>query len=93
VMYAGRIVESGKTSEVFASPRHPYTSALLKSTPREVTSKKELLPTIPGTVMAPHERGIGCSFAPRCERAISRCNSERPELDSDLHQVACWSAL
>lgn len=93
VMYAGRIVESGETNEVFANPRHPYTSALLKSSPREITSKKDLLPTIPGTVMAPSERGVGCSFAPRCERAIDKCRADRPELDDAAHQVSCWRAL
>ena len=93
VMYAGRIVESGKANEVFAKPRHPYTSALLKSSPREFISKKDLLPTIPGTVMAPGDRGVGCSFAPRCTRAIDKCKTNRPELDDAAHQVSCWSAL
>jgi len=93
VMYAGRIVESGLTEEVFAQPQHPYTSALLKSSPREVNSKKDLLPTIPGTVMAPNERGIGCSFSPRCERAIEKCKSDRPEPSGSQHQVSCWSPL
>lgn len=91
VMYAGKIVESGTTHEVFASPRHPYTLALLNSSPRGDHQKNTHLPTIPGMVMAPSERGSGCSFAPRCSRALAKCRTENPSLDNFSHSVSCWN--
>jgi oligopeptide/dipeptide ABC transporter ATP-binding protein len=91
VMYAGKIVESGSTNEVFASPRHPYTYALLNSSPRGGHQKNTHLPTIPGMVMAPSERGNGCSFAPRCPRALAKCTTDNPELDQSAHSVSCWN--
>jgi len=91
VMYAGKIVESGSTSEVFSSPRHPYTYALLNSSPRGGHQKNTHLPTIPGVVMAPAERGNGCSFAPRCPRALAKCTTDNPKLDQSAHPVSCWN--
>jgi oligopeptide/dipeptide ABC transporter ATP-binding protein len=93
VMYAGKIVESGKTSEVFANPTHPYTVALLNSSPRAAKNVKMHLPTIEGMVMAPSERGVGCSFAPRCSRVIEKCHTQTPQLDKGEHAVACWNQL
>lgn len=92
VMYAGKIVESGKTEEVFKNPKHPYTHALLKSTPRTVTNTNEPLPTIPGMVLSPSERGAGCSFAMRCPKAFSEC-SKTPNLQGTPHAVACWRPM
>jgi len=93
VMYAGKIVESGKTSEVFANPTHPYTQALLNSSPRAAKNVKMHLPTIEGMVMPPAQRGTGCSFAPRCSRVIEKCHSQTPQLDNSDHAVACWNQL
>ena len=93
VMYAGKIVESGKTNEVFANPSHPYTVALLNSSPRAAKNVKMHLPTIEGMVMAPSERGVGCSFAPRCSRVIEKCHTQTPQLDKGEHAVACWNQL
>jgi oligopeptide/dipeptide ABC transporter ATP-binding protein len=93
VMYAGRIVEAGRTHEVLGRPRHPYTQGLLTSSPRRADRGRRLA-TIPGTVPPPGARGAGCSFAGRCGRALPRCMGERPELvASDGHAVACWNPV
>lgn len=91
VMYAGRIVESAATRALFASPRHPYTEALLGSIPRHSHTPHMPLNAIPG---APPNLGrlpVGCAFAPRCSYAQDRCREERPELTDDGtgHAVAC----
>lgn len=90
VMYAGRIVESGPVVEVFAKPQHPYTIALLKSSPRGGVRQTHLH-TIPGMVVAPGNRGVGCSFADRCERVTEICRTRRPTLTSTTHAVECWN--
>jgi len=82
VMYAGRIVEQGPTAEIFASPRHPYTAGLIASSPRNAR-KGQRLPSIPGLVPPPGKRGIGCTFAERCPRALEICRREFPPLAAD----------
>jgi len=93
VMYAGKIVESGLTKEVLNNPKHPYTYALLKTSPRVAIDPNLPLPTIPGMVMAPNERGNGCSFVPRCHKAIDKCTSNTPVLENTPRAVACWSPV
>jgi oligopeptide transport system ATP-binding protein len=90
VMYAGRIVESASTDEIFAHPTHPYNAALQQSIPA-LHKKGELLFTIPGlppdlTIEIP-----GCSFAPRCAHAIERCKEEPPSLQEATpnHRTSC----
>jgi oligopeptide/dipeptide ABC transporter ATP-binding protein len=92
VMYAGRVVERAPAAKLFRRPRHPYTAGLLSAMPR-LAPKGGKLPTIPGMVPPPGQRGIGCSFAERCVRALPRCRAERPELDpvGDSHLAACWN--
>jgi peptide/nickel transport system permease protein len=77
VMYAGEVVEQGRTAEVFAQPLHPYTAALLDSAPR---SDGSLPKPIPGAVPLPHELPSGCVFAPRCRFAAAECRTGRPTL-------------
>jgi len=92
VMYAGRIVERAAVDELFRRPRHPYTIGLLSSSPR-LGQRRATLPTIPGMVPAPAQRGTGCYFADRCARVTGRCNDETPTLAAvgPDHDVACWN--
>lgn len=72
VMYAGEVVERGRTSEVFARPRHPYTAGLLGSDPHSVPRSGRLR-AIPGTVPEVGHWPTGCRFAPRCPYATQAC--------------------
>jgi peptide/nickel transport system permease protein len=77
VMYAGEIVEQGRADEVFARPLHPYTTALLRSAPKEDGT----LPVgIPGVVPPPNAMPPGCAFAPRCPHCLPACETAPPPL-------------
>ena len=91
VMYAGRRMEIGPSGPLFATPSHPYTAALLASSPANYEAGAELV-TIPGRPPSLLETPKGCVFAPRCERAMTRCGSEPPPLRlySDELQSLCW---
>ena len=93
VMYAGRIVEQGSTSEVFSNPQHPYTLGLLASVPRTDRPRSKLLKTIPGQPIAMTSEDVGCAFAARCASAFDKCR-DRPNLlpgsDGGNHLAACW---
>ncbi len=92
VMYAGQIVELGTIDQVFSSPSHPYTRALLDTIPA-VNERGKPLPSIDGSVPSPKELPHGCSFAPRCHFSQQRCTSQSPVLASHLHTdhpVSCW---
>lgn len=89
VLYGGRLVETGTTSDVLRNPAHPYTRALLGSVPRP--NQSEVNP-IPGEPPAPGERPPGCPFAPRCPLADSECDT-MPQMENragDGHRSACW---
>jgi oligopeptide/dipeptide ABC transporter ATP-binding protein len=79
VMYAGRIVESGPTSDVIRRARHPYTRGLLDSLPHPELVDQPLVP-IPGTPPSPAERPAGCAFHPRCAHATAACRLQVPPL-------------
>ena len=80
VMYAGRIVEQGPTTEIFATPRHPYTRGLLDSLPR-IDHVVARLAAMPGALPQPGRLPPGCSFAPRCDRARPACVANMPRLE------------
>ncbi|GMG81958.1 ABC transporter ATP-binding protein [Paralimibaculum aggregatum] len=94
IMYAGRCVEEGPTSEVIARPRHPYAAGLLASLPGH-TEPGARLTQIPGSMPPLGALPEGCAFRPRCEHAYARCHLERPELEPDLpgRRVACYLPL
>jgi oligopeptide/dipeptide ABC transporter ATP-binding protein len=81
VMYAGEIVERGTVSQIFDNPQHPYTEALLNSTPRVEQPTEELEP-IEGNVPSLIDMGTGCYFAPRCPEAKEACYQIDPDFRS-----------
>jgi oligopeptide transport system ATP-binding protein len=96
VMYAGHIVESASTDELFTRPRHPYTLGLLKSVPRLDAARKERLDPIAGTPPSVTSDIVGCPFAPRCVYATQESRERTPELraiDRRDHFVACWNPV
>jgi oligopeptide/dipeptide ABC transporter ATP-binding protein len=91
VMYAGRVVERGPVEDVFTSPQHPYTEALLQSIPMLGMTQAEPLRVIRGTVPSPLDWPPGCRFQPRCDYAFEKCVAEHPPLfPVDRQQSACW---
>lgn len=90
VMYGGRIVEEGITKNVFTSPFHPYTAALLDSRCDYTTDVNKPINTIFGQPPRPDDRPPGCVFEPRCSHAISQCSMQVPALETSMdRQVAC----
>jgi peptide/nickel transport system ATP-binding protein len=91
IMYLGRIVEIGPTSEIFAAPRHPYTAALLRTIPEPDPGRAapRELPRgeVPDAVIPP----LGCGFHPRCSRAFAPCGWEGRDLRALLEQR--WTTL
>ena len=83
VMYAGRIVETGPTSALLQSPLHPYTEALLKSTPRvDQKGGGRLFPIKGLTPRLSDEKLTECAFAPRCRRVREGCREREPDLEA-----------
>jgi dipeptide transport system ATP-binding protein len=93
VMYAGQQVETGPVPDIFETPRHPYTQALLASLP-EHNEQRARLSAIPGIVPGQHDRPTGCLLSPRCAYAVERCRNEQPELvGPEARQVRCHFPL
>jgi len=93
VMYAGEVVETGPLDDVFGTPQHPYTRALLdcEIDPWAAVEKGAALPRIPGAPPDLVQIPAGCVFAPRCPRRHERCSAAPAlkSLDGD-RTVACW---
>jgi oligopeptide/dipeptide ABC transporter ATP-binding protein len=97
VMYLGRIIEIGPTEQLYESPRHPYTAALLSAAhdpdPDHVQQRQRII--LAGDPPSPIHLPTGCSFHPRCPKAQGDCAVNRPDLgvrlsDIDNHQAACF---
>nr|WP_319947612.1 dipeptide ABC transporter ATP-binding protein [uncultured Shimia sp.] len=93
VMYLGRAVERASKEDLFAAPKHPYSKALLSTTPRaDPTAKKDRI-KLEGELPSPLDDLPGCAFAPRCWLAKESCKTQRPELSGTDHRVACFFPL
>lgn len=92
IMYAGKLAESGTTTEVFSEPKHRYTHALFGATPTVEHRRHDRLPLIGGSLPDPTNPPSGCRFAERCDAAVAECRvGEGPEMEifgSD-HNAAC----
>ena len=98
VMYVGKLVEMGRTHDLFHRPRHPYTEALLAAVPRSEPGPPRRRELLPGEVADPARPPPGCMFHPRCKMAVERCATEAPPLvdvadeGEAPHWVACHRA-
>jgi oligopeptide transport system ATP-binding protein len=95
VMYAGRLVETGLTDDIYAKPAHPYTNGLLASVPRMDRPDQQNLRIIKGLPPNLAKLPAGCPFSPRCDYADSRCFKEKPLLEKigEEHFSACFKKL
>ena len=92
VMYLGHAVEHGPKGRIYARPLHPYTQALLSSTPG-ITGVKRKRIVLKGELPSPLNPPVGCVFSTRCPYVTERCKEERPALrELDGRQVACHYA-
>ncbi|MCS7113763.1 MAG: ABC transporter ATP-binding protein [Candidatus Bathyarchaeota archaeon] len=90
IMYAGKVVEVGRTTDIFWKPLHPYTKALIESLPRLGDKSKRMgLGGSPPDLKKPPD---GCRFHPRCPYAMLRCSRVEPYLSEIKrgHYTACW---
>ena len=88
VMYLGEIVEIGKCENIFSTPLHPYTKALLNAVPNiDKTSKKGLLK---GDLPSPVDLPSGCKFHTRCPKVMEKCKTCIPQEFGGLHKVKCF---
>ena len=90
IMYAGRLVEEGRTADLFRSPTHPYTRHLIASLPR--IGAMATAPNLAGSPPNLANPPPGCRFHPRCPLAIARCREDVPAMvqTGDGHRVACF---
>lgn len=97
VMYLGRLVESAPTRELFASPRHPYTKALLSAIPSLDPDDRHRAQKLEGEIPSPVNPPPGCKFHTRCPHVIDKCRSDEPSLSrwGAEHDIAChrWHEL
>ena len=91
VMYVGKVVELAPVDQLFQSPAHPYTEALLSAVPNPDPKRKKKRVLLSGEVADPGDTPSGCAFHPRCPYAEDRCKEEVPELREIApgHAVRC----
>jgi len=88
IMYGGKMVEFGRSSEIFESPKHPYTIGLLESIPRlHGTKKPKFITGMPPNLLNP---GEGCRFIDRCPEAMEKCKQTPPKINTESGYVLCW---
>lgn len=94
VMYVGKLVEMAPTAELFSSPKHPYTEALMSAIPRPDPRPREKRIVLTGEVANPADPPSGCYFHPRCTYVKEVCKVEGPSLEevSKGHYVRCHRA-
>ena len=92
IMYAGRVMEEAPVRDLYRSPRHPYTRALLRSIPRLDGGRAAALHAIEGMPPDLVAYPKGCPFHARCPLVADRCRERRPDLETiaPRHRVACW---
>ena len=97
VMYLGRLVETAPTRELFSTPKHPYTKALLSAIPSLDPDHKSNAQKLEGEIPSPTNPPPGCKFHTRCPHAMPLCSEKEPALEtaSRHHNVAChrWQEL
>jgi oligopeptide/dipeptide ABC transporter ATP-binding protein len=91
VMYAGKMVESGPVKQIYNTPAHPYTRALLESIPR-IGESRDRLTAIDGQPPDPSAPPPGCAFHPRCPKIMDQCRTEAPPefRVGDAQTSRCW---
>ena len=88
IMYGGRMVEFGDSSEIFLEPKHPYTKGLIESIPSlSRDTKSKYIPGIPPNLVNPDE---GCMFYDRCPEAMDKCKKDPPKINTKSGYVLCW---
>ena len=88
IMYGGKMVEFGDSSEIFQTPKHPYTIGLLESIPRlHVDTKPKFISGIPPNLL---NAGEGCRFIDRCPEAMEKCKQSPPKINTKSGYVLCW---
>ena len=95
VMYCGQFVEAGTTEQIFHTPLHPYTKALLESSPianLDLPAKSRLM-TLPGSIPILQHLPIGCRLGPRCPRAQRECVAAPKIKNYHGHLVSCHFSL
>jgi peptide/nickel transport system ATP-binding protein len=94
VMYVGRMVELAPTEKLFATPKHPYTAALLSAVPEPDPRRRAQRVVLQGEVANPASPPSGCYFHPRCAYALEVCRTQAPAWEevSQNHFVRCHRA-
>ena len=88
VMYGGKMVEFGSSSEIYKNPKHPYTQGLLESIPSlKENNKPKFIRGNPPSLINPSQ---GCRFYERCPHAMEKCKKEPPKIKTDSGYVLCW---